>query len=637
MLSNIRLQWKFTLAFAIVVSIVLTMCGAVYLSLASIRSTTQANDRGQVYLEVANSALAALVEQQNAVRGYVGTGDASFLKKLEGFQGDFNKASDQLVALAESPDAREKAQTLKAEAATVRAQEDSQVAMRQDPARLAEAQASLLTSGRLTKVRAVLKSITEPERATIATRSAAQATAFSGAVSMLLVGGLLSVGLAALVGWMLTKLIGGPVVRLTEAMRRLAGGDHAVEVPATGQKDELGDMGRAVMVFKDNAVEKLRLEGKTLEQAQAAEAEHARNEAERAKAEQEQALVVSSVATGLGKLASGDMTFRLNAAFASEYEQLRSDFNRAVEQLEETITTLAGITGSVGSSTEEIAESADQLSRRTEQQAAGIEETAAALDEITATVKATAEGARHASTAVAAARGDAHRSGEVVGQAVQAMGQIEDSSRQISQIIGVIDEIAFQTNLLALNAGVEAARAGDAGKGFAVVASEVRALAQRSAEAAKEIKALISASSEQVSQGVSLVGETGKALQAIVTKVAEIDTVIASISASAQEQATGLAEVNSAVNQMDQAVQQNAAMFEESTAATHSLRNETAELVKLVARFKIGRAGASASATPRAVTRGHAAAPSPARDLRRKLAVNFGGGGAPASDGWEEF
>jgi methyl-accepting chemotaxis protein len=221
----------------------------------------------------------------------------------------------------------------------------------------------------------------------------------------------------------------------------------------------------------------------------------------------------------------------------------------------------------------------------------------------------------------------------VVGDAVQAMGLIEQSSQQIGQIIGVIDEIAFQTNLLALNAGVEAARAGEAGRGFAVVAQEVRALAQRSAEAAKEIKALISTSTQQVGQGVNLVGETGNALSSIVAKVAEIDALVSEIAASAHEQSTGLAEVNVAVNQMDQVVQQNAAMVEQSTAATHSLKSDTGELERLISRFRIG----GAAAGPRGATARSAPAPSPARALTRKVAASFGGAAAAAEDGWEEF
>jgi methyl-accepting chemotaxis protein len=258
---------------------------------------------------------------------------------------------------------------------------------------------------------------------------------------------------------------------------------------------------------------------------------------------------------------------------------------------------VAGNAQGIRSGAGEISTAADDLSRRTEQQAASLEETSAALDQITATVRKTAEGAGHARQVVSSAKQQAQLSGEVVGNAVAAMGHIEKSSAQIGQIIGVIDEIAFQTNLLALNAGVEAARAGDAGRGFAVVAQEVRALAQRSAEAAKEIKGLIQASSGQVALGVELVGETGKALARIAAEVTEIDGAVTEIAASAQEQSTALAEVNTAVNQMDQVTQQNAAMVEQSTAASHSLAQEAEQLATLVGRFSVGLPAVSTHST----------------------------------------
>src|SRR5690606_37976223 len=253
-------------------------------------------------------------------------------------------------------------------------------------------------------------------------------------------------------------------------------------------------------VFRDNQLQMERLRAD--QEASRAAAEETRKQSAEAAAAvaEEQATVVSSLAHALDRLADGDLTYRLDMAFPGEYQKLRDDFNAAVAKLEEAMRAISGATASIQSGTSEISQSADDLSRRTEHQAATLEETAAALDEITATVQRTAEGATHGREAVASAKVDAERSGEIVRRAVVAMNEIEGSAKQISQIIGVVDEIAFQTNLLALNAGVEAARAGESGKGFAVVASEVRALAQRSAEAAKEIKGLISASSEQVAQ-----------------------------------------------------------------------------------------------------------------------------------------
>jgi methyl-accepting chemotaxis protein len=252
----------------------------------------------------------------------------------------------------------------------------------------------------------------------------------------------------------------------------------------------------------------------------------------------------------------------------------------------------------ISSSAAEISSASDDFSRRTEQQAAALEETSAALEEITVTVRKTAEGSQHAREVVGAAKDDAERSGEIVRQTVAAMGGIEKSSQEISQILGAIDEIAFQTNLLALNAGVEAARAGEAGRGFAVVASEVRALAQRSADAAKEIKTLIAKSNQQVEQGVASVGQTGEALNRIMTQVTEINAIITDIAASAQEQAAGLQQVNVAINQMDQTTQQNAAMVEQSTAACHALTQEATDLDRLMSSFKVEQDGAGKITRP---------------------------------------
>jgi methyl-accepting chemotaxis protein len=343
---------------------------------------------------------------------------------------------------------------------------------------------------------------------------------------------------------------------------------------------------------------------------------------------------VAIVGNALSQMSEGDMRSRIERPLMPSLEKLRVDYNAAAESMDQALNTVSTSAEAIHAGAGEISSATEDLSRRTEQQAASLEETAAALDEITATVKRAAAGAVEASAVVNDTRGEAERSGAVVAQAIEAMGQIESSSKQIGQIIGVIDEIAFQTNLLALNAGVEAARAGDAGRGFAVVAQEVRALAQRSADAAKEIKSLISASTQQVGQGVALVGETGKALTSIVAKVASIHALVSDIAASAQEQATGLSEVNTAVNHMDQVVQQNAAMVEESTAAAHSLNGETQELARVVSGFRVSKSHSGTAASPRAHAMRQPAAASPQRAPMRKIA---GGGSAVATDSWSEF
>jgi methyl-accepting chemotaxis protein len=297
---------------------------------------------------------------------------------------------------------------------------------------------------------------------------------------------------------------------------------------------------------------------------------------------------IAEVAGGMAALADNNLEYRLTEEFEPAFERLRSDYNTSVTRLQETMRRVASSSETMAGGTEQIAHSSYDMSRRIEQQAASLEQTAAALDEITATVRRSAECALEAALAASGARSGTERSGTVMGQAALVMGEIDESSNKISQIIGVIDEIAFQTNLLALNAGVEAARAGESGRGFAVVAQEVRELAQRSAKAAKEIKTLISSSSEQVTRGVKLVGDVATALEAVTAKVGEIDVVLSEMARSSQEQATGLAEVNIAVNQMDQVTQLNAAMLGQATDAATRLRSAAAEMATLIGEFRIG-------------------------------------------------
>jgi methyl-accepting chemotaxis protein len=476
----------------------------------------------------------------------------------------------------------------------------------------------------------------------------------AGTMMTILLGLVASAAAMVFALWIGRSKISAPLNNLSRTMEVLAQGSVDVEVVGALRKDEVGAMARSVQVFKDNALALRTAEAAQQRASAETEAERARNQESAEAAAREQAFVMEHIATGLTRLADGDLTYRVDADFPQAYQRLQSDFNGAITQMEDAMRTIVHAANSIGSGSDEIASAADDLSRRSEQQAASLEETAAALDEITATVKRSSAGAVEASRVVTSTRSDAERSAVVVRSAVEAMNQIEKSSQSISQIIGVIDEIAFQTNLLALNAGVEAARAGDAGRGFAVVAQEVRALAQRSADAAKEIKTLISTSSQQVSQGVSMVGQTGDALQAIVGKVSEIDGLVSEIAASGSEQATGLNEVNAAVNQMDQTVQQNAAMVEQSTAASHALKGEANSLMQMIGRFQVNGAQAARTTSVRRPTANTAVsrpaprppvAPAtatsrpganPVRAAQAKLAA-FAGSAQPASDEWEEF
>jgi methyl-accepting chemotaxis protein len=640
-MNNLKISRKLMVAFAAVIAVVTLANGAIFWKVQDSQRYSGlvqfGVDRGKNLDEVEKN----LIEQVSAVRGFVLSQDEAFEKTYQEKGAELDTSLDEFIRLHKVPAQVERAGKLRESIKTWRAENaERPMALARDPATRGEAVA-ILGRKTLSPIRAQLRELEDHQGTLLAERAAGQQNAVKLANLAMLLGSISAAGFAAFMAWLLSRLVARPVVDMTEAMRKLAGGDNTIDIPGLGRGDEIGEMAGAVQTFKEAAIEKLRLEGMTAEQAKATEEDRRRQEVAKAEAARQQQQVVDGIATGLEKLAAGELLFRLNQPFAEDYEKLRTDFNGAMDQLQDTMRAIAGNVRGMRSGAGEISQAADDLSKRTEQQAASLEETAAALDEITATVRKTAEGANHARNVVATAKTDAERSGEVVSRAVGAMSEIEKSAQQISQIIGVIDEIAFQTNLLALNAGVEAARAGDAGKGFAVVASEVRALAQRSADAAKEIKTLISASTEQVGQGVSLVGETGAALNRISAQVADITTVVSEIAASAQEQATGLHQVNTAVNQMDQVTQQNAAMVEQSTAASHSLAQEAEELARLVGRFQVGR-DATAPAAP---ARKMHTAPAPmARTAMKTVSTHAGGGGAlraaaPAADqdSWEEF
>ncbi|NRB20362.1 MAG: HAMP domain-containing protein [Rhodobacteraceae bacterium] len=388
-----------------------------------------------------------------------------------------------------------------------------------------------------------------------------------------LVAGVAFLIMCAISTFLLRAILSRPLQEVGTLIDEIANGTLDQDPIHLDRGDEIGAIARTVENLK-------------IQLAQAREVEN-----DRVQAQQEQSRVVETLTSALQRLSEGDLTQTIDQAFTGEYEVLRENYNRTISTLVGIIDSVISNSEKIRGSSEEINQSSNDLSQRTESQAATLEQTAAALDELTASVKSAATGAKEVESIVSTAGTTAKKSGLVMREAVDAMSLIEKSSIKISQIISVIDDISFQTNLLALNAGVEAARAGEAGLGFAVVASEVRALAQRSSDAAQEIKLLISDSSQQVKHGVELVGRTGDELRKIIDSVGTISDHVMGIASGAEEQSIALAEINSGVLQLDQVTQHNAAMVEESTAASQLLRNDASELARQVSVFKTGNDG----------------------------------------------
>ncbi|KUR76352.1 methyl-accepting chemotaxis protein [Novosphingobium sp. FSW06-99] len=448
-----------------------------------------------------------------------------------------------------------------------------------------------------------------------------RSTQIYAAARTVLIGAIVG-GLAAAIALMAMMManVARPLARMSDAVARLVGGDMRVHLPGVGRSDEIGALARALEQFKDLV-----------------SADTDRAEAEKARAAQTQ-ITIEAIGGGLAALAAGDLRHRVPENGEGALAKLHVDYNTAVGELTAVLAKIVQGCTTIQTGTMEIAEAANDLALRSEQQASSIAETARTLGTFTGTVRITADNARQTSSRLSVARSTAGSVEDIARKAIEAMRSIEGSSREMSEIVNVIDGIAFQTNLLALNAGVEAARAGDSGKGFAVVANEVRALAARSADAAKDIKALISTSTEQIGGGVSLVESSGDAMRQIVGEVSAVSDLVDEIAEAAEKQATGIAEISDMVSSMDRFTQANAAMVEQTSAGTRNLSEETGRLVDQLQRFNVGDADHGPAHMP-APTR--AAWQDDAPVVRAQAAPAFDGNAAlkaaPQDDEWSEF
>jgi len=659
-INDLKITKKLTYAFATVVTCFVIVCGIVWLNVDSLKKSSSWDAHTSQVIYNIDAAKAAMVDRETGVRGFLLSGDRKFLEPFNNGNVEFEKAVGALSSLtADNPVQQERIKRLKASArGWVDNIASKEIALRSEPATAQEAIA-METSGsgkvRMDAIRVILGEMRQMESDLADKRAAKTAATVLSTKIALLLGAFFSILIVVILTRLINATITSPLVAVTKAMSDVTEGKRKVAIPARDRADEIGQLAAAAFAFSQ-ATEALLNEK---EISARFEQDRVQGEADKARAAERQAAVVRELSDGLDQLAQNNLTFRIEREFSPEFELLRTNFNAAIEYLQTAISQVAISAETLGSGSHQISEASNDLSKRTEQQAASLEETAAALDQITAIVHRSADRARQVTAAATAAKTDVSNVGAVMADTVTAMREIERGSREITNIISVIDEIAFQTNLLALNAGVEAARAGDSGRGFAVVASEVRGLAQRSAEAAREIKGLISSSSSQVDRGVKLVEETGQALSGIEARVVEIDTLIEEIARSAQEQATALTQVNTAVNHMDRVTQQNAAMVEESNATTAGLSTEAKDLMGMVQLFKLGRPTSIASFDSVSVSRDRAPsqmrpqgaprAPAAPRTLAsnspRPALKTSGFGGAArairvddtADEGWAEF
>ncbi len=565
MLDRMNIPRRLGFAFVVlnvVAAAVMIACGV---SLAMISSVTARNTQSQEILADVLALETALLRQNSQLRGFLVTADQSYLKSYYEGRDDYDKASRELEEILTDPALQELVRVSRAETLKWRRDwGDKYVAVVKSGQRDAAQEAIRAAGKRVLVSDAVnpLREIRDAQHAAIAAESERQASVIMLAWIALGLGSAILIGLALVLARGLTRSIAQPIVALTKAVTDLSQGANDIAIPGTERADELGAMAQAMLVFRDAAIER-----------------------QRAVAEREDA--VARIGQHLSAVAHSDLTVRLTD-MPPAFQSLANDFNGAMERLCQAMGAVNESIGAINLTSGEIEHAMTDLASRSEDQAARLQLSSSTMASLTANIEANAGLAVGVSGSMQDARDEATSGGEVVGRAIQAMGQIETASVEISEITAMIDTIAFQTNLLALNAGVEAARAGEAGKGFSVVASEVRALSMRATEAASEIKKRVDAVNGHVQTGVSLVNETGSALQTIIARVGEVTEAVTTIAEAVSEQSVALRKVNETIGAMDKMTQQNAAMVEETNAATKNLNHEARQLAATFAGFRIG-------------------------------------------------
>ncbi|PLK28054.1 methyl-accepting chemotaxis protein [Porphyrobacter sp. TH134] len=566
MLDRMNIPRRLGFAFVVLNVVAATVMIACGISLAMISSVTARNTESQAILANVLGLETALLRQNSQLRGYLVTGDNSYLKSYYEGRDDYDRMSAELEQQLAEPELQEKVRVSRAETLKWRRDwGDKYVGVVKSGNRDGAQEAIRRAGKRVLVSDAVnpLRDIRDAQHEAIESQSERQANVIMAAWIALGLGAAILIGLALVLARGLARSIAKPIGALTQAVTDLSRGATDVAVPGTERTDELGAMAQAMLVFRDAAIER-----------------------QRAVAEREDA--VARIGQHLAAVAHSDLTVRLNG-MPEAFQSLANDFNGAMERLCQAMSTVNESIGSINLTSGEIEHAMTDLASRSEDQASRLQLSSSTMTSLTVNIEQNASLAIGVSGSMRDARQEAETGGEVVGRAIQAMGQIETASVEISEITAMIDNIAFQTNLLALNAGVEAARAGEAGKGFSVVASEVRALSMRATEAASEIKKRVDAVNGHVQTGVSLVNETGSALQTIIARVGEVTEAVTRIADAVSEQSVALRRVNETISAMDKMTQQNAAMVEETNAATKNLNHEARQLATTFAGFRISQ------------------------------------------------
>jgi methyl-accepting chemotaxis protein len=644
-MRHLTISLRVTAAFALILAILVAVSGLAWRNVQFLEQAQRDTADTFVMLDALAELGQAMSDQETAVRGFALSEDETHLDSLK----IGRDAATRLLARLAQLTADDAAQRERLEQIAGRILEwqrkfiDTVIPRLKNETQREPALRTLrspLSKGQMEQIRLVLDEMRDEERGVLARRNQAQNDAFAQLLQICAIGlGVLLLVIVVAVA-MIRRTVVRPVQDMTVTMRGLAGGDLDVAVTGADYSDEVGEMARALQVFKDGMIARREAEAEVERQRVESDQRRQAREAQEQTAAAEIADLVGAVASGdiarrlsvqgkdglylaiaeginrlagavegmigelgsvLDAMADGRLDRRITGSYDGAFGRLKDDTNRMADRLSQIVARLGAAAGQVRSAADEISAGSNDLASRTESQAASIEQTAASMHEVTATVKQNADNAQAANQLAVAARDTAEKGGTVVGEAVAAVTQIEASAQKISDIVGLIDEIAFQTNLLALNASVEAARAGEAGKGFAVVAQEVRALAQRSANASKDIKALISASNAQVKTGADLVGRTGASLSEIVVAIKKVSDIVAEIAAASREQSTGLEQINTAVAGMDEMTQRNAALVEQTTAAAQALNGQAIELADAVGFFRLGAAAGETATAPAAV------------------------------------